>query len=165
MHVYWPKYYLYTTSWSQIICLNTPHRQFYVCSVQRYLPFRWVLLDIAPDNYGHHSPSCLLINTSHQFPKKKKISFYWVSVEWKCLKFDWDCVLITSVSIVILQNNCTIFWHRVSVTMITCIQFPNPEPNVWNRFSLLHRACCFDYCFNIPTHAPIIYNLKSINSH
>jgi len=25
----------------------------------------------------------------------------------------------------------------------------------------LHRACCFDYFFNIPTHASIIYTLKS----
>jgi hypothetical protein len=40
MHVCWPKYHLYTTSGSQIICLNTPHRQFYVCSAQRYLPFK-----------------------------------------------------------------------------------------------------------------------------
>jgi hypothetical protein len=32
-------------------------------------------------------------------------------------------------------------------------------------FSLLHRACCFDYFFNIPTHAPIIYTLKSLHSH
>jgi hypothetical protein len=28
-------------------------------------------------------------------------------------------------------------------------------------FSLLHRACCFDYFFNIPTHAPITYTLQS----
>jgi len=28
-------------------------------------------------------------------------------------------------------------------------------------FSLLHRARCFDYFFNIPTHAPTIYTLKS----
>jgi hypothetical protein len=28
-------------------------------------------------------------------------------------------------------------------------------------FSLLHRACCFDYFFNIPTHPPIIYTLRS----
>jgi hypothetical protein len=27
-------------------------------------------------------------------------------------------------------------------------------------FSLLRRACCFDY-FNIPTCAPVIYTLKS----
>jgi hypothetical protein len=68
MHVYWPKYHLYTTSGSHIICLNTPHRQFYVCSVQRYLPFRVSFLDIAADSYGYHSPNCLLINTSHKFP-------------------------------------------------------------------------------------------------
>jgi len=28
-------------------------------------------------------------------------------------------------------------------------------------FSLLHRACCFDYFFIIPTHALTIYTLKS----
>ena len=28
-------------------------------------------------------------------------------------------------------------------------------------FPLLHRVCCFDYFFNIPTHALIIYTLKS----
>jgi len=28
-------------------------------------------------------------------------------------------------------------------------------------FSLLHRACCFEYFFNIPTHALIINTLKS----
>jgi len=28
------------------------------------------------------------------------------------------------------------------------------------NFSLLHRPCCFDYFFNITTHAPIIYTLK-----
>jgi len=35
---------------------------------------------------------------------------------------------------------------------------------LWNTilcFSLLHRACCFDYFFNIPTRAPIIYTLKN----
>jgi hypothetical protein len=30
------------------------------------------------------------------------------------------------------------------------------------RFSLLHRACCFHYFFNIPTYAPIVYTLNSI---
>jgi hypothetical protein len=29
------------------------------------------------------------------------------------------------------------------------------------RFSLLYRACCFNYFFNIPNHAPTIYTLKS----
>jgi hypothetical protein len=28
-------------------------------------------------------------------------------------------------------------------------------------FSLLHDACCFNYFFNIPNHASIIYTLRS----
>ena len=46
-------------------------------------------------------------------------------------------------------------------------QFPSyawHPPTRWQqtiRFSLLHRACCFDYFFNIPTHALIIYTLRS----
>jgi hypothetical protein len=35
------------------------------------------------------------------------------------------------------------------------------ERNFSHKFSQLHRACCFDYFFNIPTHAPTIYTLKS----
>ena len=29
-------------------------------------------------------------------------------------------------------------------------------------FSLLHRGCCFNYLFNIPTHAHTIYTLKAL---
>jgi len=32
-------------------------------------------------------------------------------------------------------------------------------------FSLLHRACCFNYFFNIPTNAHNIYTLKSTKIH
>jgi hypothetical protein len=45
-------------------------------------------------------------------------------------------------------------------------QFPSyawHPPTQWQaiRFSLLHRACCFDYFSNIPNHALIIYTLIS----
>jgi hypothetical protein len=33
------------------------------------------------------------------------------------------------------------------------------------RSSLLHRACCFNYFFNITNHAHTIYTLKSTNIH
>jgi len=38
----------------------------------------------------------------------------------------------------------------------------------WNyqqNFSLLHRACRFNYFFNIPTNAHNIYTLKSTKIH
>ena len=36
---------------------------------------------------------------------------------------------------------------------------PNLCMKVRHEFSLLHRACCFDYFFNIPAHAHALYTL------
>jgi len=49
---------------------------------------------------------------------------------------------------------------NTSVTAVFWVSTPCSK-GLFQQFSLLHRACCFDYFFNIPTHAPIIYTLKS----
>ena len=60
-------------------------------------------------------------------------------------------------------NKCSLLYTQVYISA------RNKEPSSdyndkytqRNFFSLLHRACCFDPFFNIPTHAPTIYKLKS----
>jgi hypothetical protein len=60
---------------------------------------------------------------------------------------------------------------RFNIYGVSYLQYSHPVVvncaflNYYGRFSLLHRACCFDYFFNIPTHVPIIYTLKSTNSY
>jgi hypothetical protein len=55
-----------------------------------------------------------------------------------------------------------VFFSIVCLNTVRVRQSGTPHfKNNYQFFLLLHRAYCFDYFFNIPTHAPIIYTLKN----
>ena len=91
---------------------------------------------------GTHSEYVILTALSQQWSGKRTSIFH----------YTYFASLVNFAIRLTSAETCSCFCIRNK----SCVQ---TESIIF--FLLLHRACCFDYFFNIPTHSPIIYTLKS----